>query len=150
MDPVTVRWHTRQLQRATLLPLVKLSTAMGERLWSYVAPIVETWGSEIFLEMSARLIGLSEIESSARQKDAAVLGAWGQSEHGEVSFEVSNGDGVMSDVVGREYLLNKAATAYFTFPGSDMVYTDALAKATGRVSRWTLTAKSLKIDFGPQ
>lgn len=161
---VRALWQTQRLNRATLLPIARLSLLKGDRYYGTVHPSIgsalsggyfdeevsfdeEQYFNEegVPLEEAAKLLSLEGLEEGIRAFDSAVLGSWGQSERVLISFRLDNGDKTMSQLVGTEYTLNQSAAAYLTFPGLDIL--DALRKHQGTIRRWVLRKDSLLVEF---
>ena len=167
METTTAGWQSKRLERRTLLPFVRLSCPMGDRLWGFTTPNVATalvgglFDGDVFfdantsfdpgglyLERSARLISVSGLDQGVRTFDSAVLGSWGQAERVRAIFVASNGDRAMSTMIGREYVMNQVGRVYLSFPVLDI--TEAMLAREGRVQRWTLTALTLTVELMPQ
>ncbi len=167
MEVTTPDWQTQQLARRPIVPVVRFSLPMGDRLWGFTTPNVssalvggffsadvsfdrDTYFNPdgVYLERAARLLEISGLEHGVRTFDSAVLGSWGQSEEPRIAFSVANGDSGISRMLGREYVINQTAHAYLTFPAINII--KAMKSRTARVVRWTLTGDKASFELGPQ
>lgn len=163
MDTTTLNWDSKRAANEPLLPLVILELDMGDRVIGAVMPPEDSvnfgeafdadvdFDAEVYflgggsaIERSARLLSVDEIGESSQPSQADVLGAVGQAELPVIALELDNGDKAMSTLVGQEYLLNKPVREFVTFAGLGI--DDALEKARGRIVRWSLTGRRLRLE----
>lgn len=164
METVRSNWETERLVNSTVLPLVVLRLAMGDRIYGVVKPNAGAalsagyYDADVFfdadvlfnadggsLEDSARLVSVDAVEQTSRPIDTNVLGSFSQGERPSASFVLDNGDKEMSKIAGQEYILRQEALVYATFPGLDTL--DALLKSKGSITTWTLTKASFRVEF---
>lgn len=155
-------FRRKQQENVPLLPQVVLDLPMSSRFWGFVTPIAADlsgvdfdagadFDADVFfdggiaiLEISDRLVSVGPIGESSHPVQQHILGARGQAERASVQIIVRNDDRAMSDMIGREYVLQQSLYVYFNFPNTDWSY--ALRRFTGHVARWTLTSKTLTLE----
>lgn len=160
MEQRSAAWLAQALAGARPLPVARLRTAMGERVWGLTTPEAASAGGafdaaqpfdadqpfdagSVVLEGAARLLRL-EGPATAVQPNAQLLGAYTASERAVVTVEIHNRDRAMSRLIGEEYVLRQLLETGVTFPGLPAHH--VLVKATATVTRWRLRKRSLVLE----
>jgi hypothetical protein len=160
-EPRTRFFHTKQLERRNLQPMVVVRSGMGDRKWGFIDPRVNdpigsvlNSGEVMFeqteitdvptIEEAARLISLSPLQESNQPLDQDILGSWGQGQRSILQCEAHNDDGKMTNMVGQEYLLNQPVYLFVGFPGLPWDYSQQRYKGT--INRITLTKNGVRIE----
>lgn len=161
MEPRNRFFHAKQLRNRNVIPQVVLRTGYGDRVWGFVNPDISDpigtvlSSSEVFfnrdeltsqpvLERAARLVAMQPLTESNQPLDQDVLGSWGQGQRSVLQFEAHNDDGQMTQMVGREYILNQDVYLFVGFPG--LGWDNAQQRYKGSVNRVILTKNKVQIE----
>jgi hypothetical protein len=161
MEPRTRFFHDKQLDQRTLIPQVVVRSPFGDRVWGFINPdinppigtilsstevefVQSDFSSQPILERAPRLVSLSPLQESTQPLDQDVLGSWGQGQRSVLACEAHNDDLAMTDMTGKEYLLNQPIFLFVGFPGLDWDYSQL--RYSGSINRVTLTKNKVKIE----